>query len=152
MLITKEIDHAIKCVLHLSIDQFGYISVTNLSKKLIIPKHYLAKILQALVKSGIAESQQGKQGGFKLRKKPEEISMWDVFVSLNALPVIYKCVGENFTCKNEKVCSTKPVWVELGDYVVERLKNIQFGDLGKKQNSKDCTDEVSSILCSRSPV
>ena len=133
MLITKEIDHAIKCVLHLSIDQFGYISAADLSTKLMIPREFLSKILQKLVKSGIVKSFQGMRGGYKLGKSPEAITLWDIFDAFHTLPVVYKCVTNDFTCERRSYCATRPVWAELLNHIVQRLKSIRFSDLAKNQ-------------------
>ncbi len=133
MLVTTEVDYAIKCVLYLCMDQFGYISVADLAEKLSIPKQYLAKILQKLVKSGIVASHQGKQGGFRLGKNAEEIRMWDIFESLDAQPVVFKCTKAESSCSDRVFCAIHPLWMELADYIADRLKNTRVYDLGKKQ-------------------
>jgi Rrf2 family protein len=43
-----------------------------------IPAGYLAKILQALARSGIVTGQRGLNGGFQLARRPEELTLLDV--------------------------------------------------------------------------
>jgi Rrf2 family protein len=43
-----------------------------------VPVGYLAKIMQQIVRSGIATSQRGQRGGFTLARPPADLSILDV--------------------------------------------------------------------------
>lgn len=43
---------------------------------------FIRRILAALTRAGIVESEAGKMGGSKLVKCPEEITLWDLSVAL----------------------------------------------------------------------
>jgi len=48
----------------------------------------LGKILQSLAKSEILVSERGKKGGFKLNKKPENITIYDIIKSIEGEVII----------------------------------------------------------------
>jgi Rrf2 family protein len=42
----------------------------------------IRRIVAALAKAGIVESQKGKTGGTRLKRRPEEISLWELYAAL----------------------------------------------------------------------
>ena len=50
-----------------------------LSKRLSVSDSYLKKVMRSLVVSGLVDSESGKDGGFKLKLTPEEITMLHIY-------------------------------------------------------------------------
>lgn len=63
MQITMETDYAVRCELYLSKETQRMASVSEVAKPMHIPKSFLAKMLQSLVKAGIVEPIRGVKGG-----------------------------------------------------------------------------------------
>lgn len=63
-------------------NQFEFLSTTDISKYLSIPKPTLVKILQNLNMANIIETKEGKQGGIRLMKKPSEITILEIFEAM----------------------------------------------------------------------
>lgn len=59
--------------------QFEYLSTASISEVLNIPKPTLVKILQGLTAEGIIETKEGKYGGIRLVKNPDQITVLDIF-------------------------------------------------------------------------
>ncbi len=57
-------------------------TVRELAGKLNASEAHLAKVMQRLVKTGLVESHRGPSGGFALTKKPEEISLYNIFSAI----------------------------------------------------------------------
>lgn len=133
MKITKETDHAVKCVLYLSKIENDFVSVSEISKKNDIPKSFLAKIIQKLTKAEILISQQGKQGGFKLARDPHTISLYEVFESIQGCSLVSECVIEENYCTRDEYCPVHQVWGELRDHIVEKMKSRKFDDMAAEE-------------------
>lgn len=58
--------------------QFDFLSTSDISKYLSIPKPTLVKILQNLNAADIIETKEGKQGGIRLMKKASDITILDI--------------------------------------------------------------------------
>lgn len=58
--------------------QYEFLSTKTISEILNIPKPTLVKILQNLSSEGIIETKEGKSGGIRLQKKPDEITILDI--------------------------------------------------------------------------
>ncbi len=57
-----------------------------------VPEAYLRKLFQQLVRSGLVVSQRGPNGGLKLARPPERISLKDVVESVDGSLPEYTCM------------------------------------------------------------
>lgn len=53
----------------------GYIQAAEIALQCDVPRKYLEQILSMLAQFGILESKRGQEGGYRLRRPPEEISL-----------------------------------------------------------------------------
>ena len=60
----------------------AYITVVSLSEQLGISKIYLEQVFSLLKKADIVHSIKGAQGGYRLARAPQEISVLEVLTSL----------------------------------------------------------------------
>ena len=63
-----------------------------------IPKSFLAKIFQSLVKGGFVLSHRGAGGGFGLAKPPVDISLLQIFQCVEGAFGLQKCVTDDPAC------------------------------------------------------
>ncbi len=129
MLVTRETDYAVRCILYLAEDKDQVSNVTEVSRKMHIPKTFLAKIFQRLVKAGLVESIRGMNGGFRLAKKPDAISLLDIMVAIQGPACINVCAVDSKKCRRSSMCSVHPVWVELRKQVDQRLQQQTIAQL-----------------------
>ncbi|MEP0070412.1 Rrf2 family transcriptional regulator [Pyruvatibacter sp.] len=69
-----------------------------------VPQAYMAKQMQALSKAGLVHTSRGRQGGYRLAKPAEEITLWDITAAIEGK-------GPAFTCteiRQNGPCGTKP--------------------------------------------
>jgi Rrf2 family protein len=74
------------------------INVGQISDKIQSSRHHVAKIMQRLVKDGYISSNRGPNGGFVLRKKPEEISLLNVYECIEGKFEVQTCPGDKSIC------------------------------------------------------
>ena len=129
MYITRETDYGVRCVLYLARKAQEIAPVNEIAKAMHIPKSFLAKILQRLVKAGIVISGRGISGGFSLAKKPENISILDVVKAIQGDSAINICAIDKKMCRLSKTCSVHPVWAELRGIIERRLQKENFAKL-----------------------
>ncbi|MCX6272406.1 MAG: Rrf2 family transcriptional regulator [Bacteroidetes bacterium] len=65
-------------------------------------KHHVAKVLQRLVKDNFLMSTRGPSGGFLLKKPADQITLLDVFESIDGEITIEKCPMDNSICAFNK--------------------------------------------------
>jgi Rrf2 family protein len=121
MLVTRETDYAVRCVLYLARVSEKVASVAEISQKMLIPRSFLAKILQRLVREGLVESSRGAKGGFWLIKRPEDITLLEVFFAMQGVAPINSCAIDKRRCRLSEKCCVHPIWVEIRSDVEKRL-------------------------------
>ena len=134
MRLTLEQDYAIRIVYTLcSADDI--LSVSELSQKTGVTPLFTQKIMRKLSQSNIVKSTKGIQGGYELQKQPEEISLYDIFESINGELNINMCLTSKYECTRPEViqnggeCVIKKAISMLNNDIKESLKQITFKKL-----------------------
>ncbi len=94
-----------------------------------IPKSFLMKILKQLENYGILSLKRGVSGGVTLKKKPEEITLYDVIVAMEKTVALNRCVVSKKICGFSSRCPVHPVWFRIRDRLIQALKEINFSGL-----------------------
>lgn len=112
----------------------GYTSLKEIAERQDISKKYLEQIVIALNPLEIFASTRGVQGGYKLIKDPQDISVWDILglteESISSSPA---CLQENGQCDKEQ-CATRWVWAGLNEVTSEYLRSISLQDMVNRAN------------------
>jgi len=134
MQVTREGDYGIRSVLYLARQPFKKVCFVNeISEDYKIPRSFLAKILQKLVKAKIVRSYRGVKGGFSLAKPAREITALDVLEAIEGKLSLNICVLDKKRCNFSKHCPTHFLWLNVQSKVVETLKKSNFEDLARQK-------------------
>ena len=91
-----------------------------------IPPSFLAKIISQLVIAGIVETSRGASGGVILARSPKDISVLDVVEAIDGHILLNECVGSKKPCAFEDDCLVHPIWLEVQESLVKRLRETRF--------------------------
>lgn len=123
----------------LSIGFHGVIMVAASDKKLNVAqiaeatgssRHHVAKVFQRLVKSGLLASTRGPNGGFLLKKNPNDISLYDIYIIIEGDFSNNPCHLDHQKCPFEK-CLFGDVLDKLSESYVDFLKTSTISNLLK---------------------
>ena len=81
---------------------------------------YLDSIISSLKLKGIISHAKGKGSGFKLTRKPEEITVYDVYTAFEPI-VIVDCINDMGFCDRSKNCLSRDYWIEVKKEYKEML-------------------------------
>jgi Rrf2 family protein len=82
MQIPRRLDYGLRAVIYLSVRGKKCCSITEIAKQQEVPKKFLEKIIQDLMRGGLIKSMQGASGGYTLARSPEQISFYDVIEAI----------------------------------------------------------------------
>jgi Rrf2 family protein len=134
MKITKDVDYAIRTILYLSIQKDSYSATKfEISEKMQIPHQFLAKIAQQLHRSRIIEITKGPKGMYRLIKKPEDITLLDIFESIKGEILLNYCVSETGECFRKDRCYVNKIWNDLSENIRNYLSKINFQEIAEKE-------------------
>jgi Rrf2 family protein len=134
MQLTREGDYGIRSVLYLARQPYKKVSfVTEISEEYKIPRSFLAKILQKLVKAKIVRSYRGVKGGFSLARQAKEISVLDVLEAIEGKLTMNVCLADRKKCDFSRHCPIHSVWANVQMKVTDVLKKSNFDDLARQR-------------------
>ena len=108
----------------------GYIPMKDVAERQDISLKYLEKILPVLVKNCIVEGLQGKTGGYRLSRKPEEYTLGEILRLTEGSLAPVACLECGAApCDKTADCRTLPVWTELDRRINEYLNSVTVADL-----------------------
>lgn len=113
------------------VPQGEILTSADLSKQLLIPERFTYRILRKLLKAGLIDSIRGPKGGYVLAKRPEEISLYDVYEAISGDLIINACVAEGL-CEvgcNMGTCAVHNSLCNIQNTLEEEFKNVVFSDL-----------------------
>ena len=108
----------------------GYVPMKEVAKRQEISLKYLERILPVLVKNGLVEGVQGKGGGYKLSRAPENCTVGEILrlTDGNLAPVAcLDCNAE--VCEKKNTCKTLSMWTEFHHITNEYFDGITIADL-----------------------
>lgn len=121
MQITREADYAIRCMVCLAQDPGRNITVRELARRMKIPRSFLAKLVQKLVRAGLLKSEKGVQGGFRPAYKPAEINLLQIVEAVQGPLSINICTINKKACPQSGSCTVHPVWSEIQNMIKKKL-------------------------------
>jgi Rrf2 family protein len=101
----------------------------EVAEALSLPSNYLAKILQALARSGILESERGRHGGFRLARDPSEVKLIDVVEGFDDLGRERQCLLGRGLCKEVGGCPAHKEWREASAPAFRFFETRTLADL-----------------------
>lgn len=123
----------------------GYIPMKDVAKHQGISLKYMEKILPILVKNNIVEGLQGKTGGYRLTRKPEEYTLGEILRLTEGSLAPVACLECGAApCDRAAQCRTLPVWTELDRIVNQYLDSVTLADLLKNGKNQPCPSPQGS--------
>jgi Rrf2 family transcriptional regulator, nitric oxide-sensitive transcriptional repressor len=90
-MLSKTAEYALRAVVWLGREAGRADSADHLAEITKVPRRYLHKVLQDLVRAGLVRSQSGPGGGYSLALKPERVTILDVVNAVAPLERIRDC-------------------------------------------------------------
>jgi len=111
-------DHALRSVLYIAQREgTGTVRSADIARATGIPRNYLGKVLHALGRAGLLESERGPQGGFRLAVPAERLTIADVVQPFQRLPQRTVCLLGDRSCDGSEPCAAHRQWQAMSEGV-----------------------------------
>ena len=116
--------YAVTAMLDLAIHHAnGPVTLADISENQGISLSYLEQLFARLKKHGLVEGLRGPGGGYRLSRKPEDISVAEVITAIGEGIDATQCAG-NENCQDGERCLTHELWTKLGNEIYDFLNGI----------------------------
>jgi FeS assembly SUF system regulator len=132
--ITKLTDYAIVVLAHLSSSQApeGNVSTArDLAERSGLPGPTVSKLLKELARGGLVNSQRGLQGGYRLARDPNAISVAEIVRAVEGPIALTDCNKEHEACGYAGACLVEENWVRINEAVFKALTNISLAEMAR---------------------
>lgn len=110
-------------------DTEKYIALKDIAKRQGISKKYLEAIVKKLVDADLLEGISGKNGGYRLTKKPSKYNIYEILKLTETSLSTVSCVDdEKHNCDKTKTCKTCSMWAELNDLIRKYLQKKRLSE------------------------
>ena len=129
--------YALRLMLDLAMNgENNVVRIKDIAERQQISDKYLEQIISVLNKAGYVRSTRGPQGGYSLRKAPEEYTVGDILRLTEGSLAPVACVEEEGSCEREVDCVTVEVWTRLNQAISDVVDHITLADLVALQEEK----------------
>ena len=127
--ISKLTDYGTVLLAHLATNKARVCSAAGVASATGIAPPTVSKLLKSLAKSGLVVSTRGANGGYRLSRRPEDISAADVIDALEGPVSITECSSVDSLCEHEGVCSVGGAWQRINIAIRRALDEVSLHDL-----------------------
>ena len=123
--------YALRLMLDLAVNNTGEpISLKDIATREHISDKYLEQIISVLNKAGYVKSVRGAQGGYSLRKKPEEYTVGMILRLTEGSLAPVSCLEDGeVSCEHVDDCVSVIVYRKINDAINEVVDGITLADL-----------------------
>ena len=118
---------------------FAVVQIRDISTREKIPPKFLEQILLALKNAGMLQSKMGVGGGYHLARPPEEISLGQIFRTLDGPVAPIRCVSqmayEPCGCPDEERCGLRMVMGDVRNAIAGILDETSLSDVTRRQEA-----------------
>lgn len=123
MFFSKSFGYALRGILYVAImsDEKKRVQIDEIAERLSVPKHFLGKILNKVVKEGILDSTKGPYGGFSIKEKTLSTPLIKVLEITKGLEQFTICALGLRKCSSGNPC---PVHQHIDNFRGELKKTL----------------------------
>ena len=101
-----------------------------------IPRRLLSRILAELSRAGLVRSEQGRGGGSRLARLPEEITLREAVEATEGPFGVTRCIMQDRTCGTGVPCAMHEAWLDGQRAILEYLEGQTLADFVSRTASK----------------
>lgn len=110
-----------------------------------IPRAYLAKIINRLVRQGLVRARRGHRGGIALARPATEISLLHIVEAVEGPQWLGHCLLGLEECQNQQECPTHEFWRETCARIREKLATTSLAAIiAVYPHKPECGPETSA--------
>jgi Rrf2 family protein len=128
--ISMKTDYGLIALKHIaSLPDGDLANAKEIATQFNLPPSLLAKILQSLAQSGIIESTKGSGGGYRMVRKPSNVTLTQVFESIEGPVHMVMCTSNDGCCSIEDRCTVKNGLTNLEQRFYQFFDTVTLADV-----------------------
>jgi FeS assembly SUF system regulator len=114
-------------------------SAQDLAEKVRLEVPTVSKLLKQLAQAQLVESFRGVNGGYRLARGPERISIADIVIAMEGPIGMTECSAHTGMCGHEPHCGVRVNWRRINQAIAHALDSVTLSDMVKPAVRKPLT-------------
>ena len=127
--ITKLTDYATIVLTTLADAPIRVHSATDLAERARLELPTVSKVLKPLAHAGLVTSFRGANGGYRLARPPNQISLIEIVEAIEGRLGVTECSGEHSSCEHEPHCGVQSHWRRINDVISDTLRGVSLAEM-----------------------
>ena len=137
MQLTRAADYALRGMIFLARqDSLKYTRISEIADNEKVPEKFMRKLIHILNQKGYLESVRGKNGGIRLGRDPDKLSILDIVEAVEGPMALNICLKEPNECDLKDICSMCSVWSEAQIALMAVLRKYSLTDMANDTTRK----------------
>ncbi|MEO6154809.1 MAG: SUF system Fe-S cluster assembly regulator [Thermomonas sp.] len=127
--VTKLTDYATVVLTALAARPDAVLSAPELADQAGLEAPTVAKLLKPLAQAGLVESFRGANGGYRLARAAETISLVEIVEAMEGPLGMTECSVHAGQCGIEHSCGVRANWRRINDVVADALRGVSLAQM-----------------------
>lgn len=124
-------DYAVRCLMYLTHTN-RTTSAAEIGEYMCVSKNFVVGIMKKLREAGLVEAVRGTAGGFYLAKPAQEITLYDVVVTMENTLAVSRCLEDGVCNRNATgSCNVRKFYGVLQNSMNDMLKSINMASVSE---------------------
>lgn len=129
--VSKLTDYATVVMTCLAAAGDGVLSAQALAERARLETPTVSKLLKQLAQAGLVVSTRGINGGYRLARVPQDISIADIVTAMEGPIGMTECSAHSGACGHEPHCGVRVNWQRINHAIATALAEVSLADMVK---------------------
>ena len=125
----KMTDYATVVLASLAHEPTAARAAADLADRTRLTRPTVSKVLKGLQRAGMVISSRGAQGGYRLARRPDQITALEILDVFEGPIAITECSGASSTCGIERQCKVGSAWQRVNAAIRRALEDVTLHQL-----------------------
>ena len=132
--LSSEGRYALRALVYLAreVDRVELVTADIISVEAAVPRRLLARVMAKLARAGLVETSEGRGGGSRLARPPDEVTLRDAVEAVDGPFEITHCIMQQRPCGEGRPCALHDAWAEGQNVILEHLGARTLADFSSQ--------------------
>jgi Rrf2 family protein len=132
--LTRRGDYALRAALYLAErwERGGFEKIRDVAAGMGLPLSYTPHVLLLLSRSGIATAKAGRDGGYRLARPPDEVTVLEVVEAAEGELRSTTCILRGGPCHWDSACAAHAAWSQASEAFRSSLAGTTLADMARE--------------------
>lgn len=148
MKITAKSRYALRILLDVAVNGNGRTrTIKEIAATQGISQKFISRIAVPLRRAGLLASERGVNGGLRLSRHAEDITLLDIVEATDGQLSLLKCLSHPGTCRRQGHCAAETAWRVVNDSFAGTLRSVRLSSIADESRIVEAKEAAEPDYC-----